>query len=112
MEYLSLAHTNAALSRASLRRGDVLLSNLRAPLATLVEDTTPGAHGTLTPACDAPLYAALGVARWEEHGSCAENLVVALREMNERAGLRGPDAVGADVTVNIAPTPLHLFMNW
>lgn len=78
---------------------------------TLVEDTSPGAHDTLTAACDAHQYAALRVDKPEEHGSCAENLVLALKEMNENAGLKGAKAVGADITVNIAPTPLHLFMN-
>lgn len=77
----------------------------------MVEDTSPGAHDTLTAACDANQYAALGVDKPEEHGSCAENLVLALKELNENAGLKGPKAVGADITVNIAPTPLHLFMN-
>jgi hypothetical protein len=57
------------------------------------------------------LYSALGVDKPEEHGSCAENLVLALKELNEKAGLKGTKAVGADITVNIAPTPLHLFMN-
>lgn len=61
-------------------------------------------------ACDAPLYAALGVEKWEEHGSCAENLVLALKELNQSAGLKGSKSIGADMTVNMAPTPLHLFM--
>lgn len=77
----------------------------------MIEDTSPGAHDTLTAACDANLYTALGVDKPEEHGSCAENLVLALKELNEGAGLKGAKAVGADITVNIAPTPLHLFMN-
>jgi hypothetical protein len=87
------------------------LTNLRNPIITLVEDTSPGAHDTLTAACDANLYKALGVDKPEEHGSCAENLVLALKELNEGAGLKGTKAIGADITVNIAPTPLHLFMN-
>lgn len=111
MEYLSLPHTRAANNRLVPQVGDTLLTNLRNPILTLVEDTTPGAHDTLTAACDAAQYAALGVERAEEHGSCAENLVLALKELNEKVGLEGARAVGADVTVYIAPTPLHLFMN-
>jgi hypothetical protein len=65
----------------------------------------------LTAACDANLYTALGVDQPAEHGSCAENLVLALKELNEGAGLKGTRAIGADITVNIAPTPFHLFMN-
>lgn len=111
MEYLSLPHTRASSHKLVPDVDSALLTNLRNPLLTLVEDTTPGAHDTLTAACDANLYNALGVEKPEEHGSCAENLVLALKELNESAGLKGARAIGADITVNIAPTPLHLFMN-
>ncbi|KAF2751943.1 hypothetical protein M011DRAFT_393556 [Sporormia fimetaria CBS 119925] len=111
MEYLSLPHSRVSLNRLVPEVDDTLLTNLRAPILTLIEDTTPGAHDTLSAACDASLYAALGVDNPEEHGSCAENLVLALKEINEKAGLKGAKAVGADITVYVAPTPLHLFMN-
>lgn len=110
MEYLSLPHTRASSYKLVPEVSDTLLTNLRNPIITLVEDTTPGAHDTLTAACDANLYTALGVSAPAEHGSCAENLVLALKELNENAGLKGAKAVGADISVNIAPTPLHLFM--
>jgi uncharacterized protein YcgI (DUF1989 family) len=111
MEYLSLPHTRASSHKLVPEVDDGLLTNLRNPILTLIEDTSPGAHDTLTAACDANLYTALGVDTPEEHGSCAENLVLALKELNEGAGLKGTKAIGADITVNIAPTPLHLFMN-
>ncbi|KAH7381709.1 hypothetical protein BKA66DRAFT_512568 [Pyrenochaeta sp. MPI-SDFR-AT-0127] len=111
MEYLSLPHTRASSRKLVPEVNDELLTNLRNPIITLVEDTSPGAHDTLTAACDANLYTALGVDKPEEHGSCAENLVLSLKELNEEAGLKGARAVGADISVNIAPTPLHLFMN-
>ena len=111
MEYLSLPHTRASTNRLVPEVSDTLLTNLRNPIMTLVEDTSTGAHDTLTAACDANLYATLGIDKPEEHGSCAENLVLALKELNEKAGLKGTKAIGADITVNIAPTPLHLFMN-
>ena len=110
MEYLSLPHTRASSYKLVPEVDDTLLTNLRNPIMTFVEDSTPGAHDTLTAACDANLYAALGVDKPAEHGSCAENLVLALKEINENAGLKGAKAVGADISVNIAPTPLHLFM--
>ncbi|EAT92416.2 hypothetical protein SNOG_00921 [Parastagonospora nodorum SN15] len=106
-----LPHTRASSHKLVPEVDDILLTNLRNPIITLVEDTTPGAHDTLTAACDANLYSALGTDKPEEHGSCAENLVLALKELNEGAGLKGAKAIGADITVNIAPTPLHLFMN-
>ncbi|KAH8726982.1 hypothetical protein GQ44DRAFT_678880 [Phaeosphaeriaceae sp. PMI808] len=111
MEYLSLPHTRASSHKLVPDVDDGLLTNLRNPIITLIEDTSPGAHDTLTAACDANLYTALGVDKPEEHGSCAENLVLALKELNEGAGLKGAKSIGADITVNIAPTPLHLFMN-
>ncbi|RMZ72223.1 hypothetical protein GMOD_00007234 [Pyrenophora seminiperda CCB06] len=111
MEYLSLPHTRAASHKLCPEVDDELLTNLRNPILTFIEDTSPGAHDTLTTACDANQYAALGVEKPAEHGSCAENLVLALKEINETAGLKGAKAVGADISVNIAPTPLHLFMN-
>ncbi|KAJ4313570.1 hypothetical protein N0V94_006894 [Neodidymelliopsis sp. IMI 364377] len=110
MEYLSLPHTRASSYKLVPEVDDTLLTNLRNPIITLVEDSSPGAHDTLTAACDANLYTALGVDKPAEHGSCAENLVLALKELNESAGLKGTKAVGADISVNIAPTPLHLFM--
>lgn len=110
MEYLSLPHTRASSYKLVPGVDDTLLTNLRNPIITLIEDTSPGAHDTLTAACDANLYAALGVDKPAEHGSCAENLVLALKELNENAGLKGAKSVGADISVNIAPTPLHLFM--
>ncbi|KAK7521348.1 uncharacterized protein IWZ02DRAFT_377776 [Phyllosticta citriasiana] len=137
MEYLSLPHSVAASTHLSPQPGDALVTNLRKPLLTLLADTSPlpnsttsttssasddgtGTtvplrHGTLLPACDPPLYKQLatlaGRARGEEHGSCAENLVLALQSFNASAGLKGARAVGADVTINSMPTPLSLFLN-
>lgn len=111
MEYLSMAHTRASTLHLVPRVNDVLVSNLREPMLTLIEDSSPGIHDTLIPACDPQRYKAIGVENWEQHGSCAENLVLALKELNDRAGLKGPKGVGASVTVNSVPAPLNLFMN-
>jgi uncharacterized protein YcgI (DUF1989 family) len=111
MEFMSMPHSRAATLHMSPKVNDVLVSNLREPLLTLVEDSSPGIHDTLMAACDPYRYKGLGVDKWEEHGSCAENLVLALKELNERAGLKGAKGVGADVTINAVPAPLNLFMN-
>ncbi|KAE9990069.1 hypothetical protein EG327_001921 [Venturia inaequalis] len=111
MEYLSMMHTRASTLHLSPRVNDTLVSNLRAPLMTLVEDTSPGIHDTLIAACDPQRYKELGVEDWETHGSCSENLVLALNEINEKSGLKGSKAIGRDVTVNSVPAPLNLFMN-
>ncbi|KAK3062749.1 hypothetical protein LTS18_003434, partial [Coniosporium uncinatum] len=106
-----MPHTRATNGHLSPRPGDKLMTNLRSPLMTVVEDTYGGSHDTLIAACDPQRYRELGVEKWEEHGSCAENLVLALKELNERNGLKGAKAIGADVTVNVVPAPLNLFMN-
>jgi uncharacterized protein YcgI (DUF1989 family) len=106
-----MPHTRAATLHLRPKLNDTLVSNMREPLLTLVEDTSPGIHDTLIAACDPARYKGLGVDKWEEHGSCAENLVLALKELNERAGLKGAKGVGADVTINSVPAPLNLFMN-
>lgn len=112
MEFLSMQHTRSSTLHLIPKVDDVLVSNLREPMLTLVEDTSSGGcHDTLMAACDPPRYKQLGVEHWEEHGSCAENLVLALKELNERAGLKGANAVGAEVTINNVPAPLNLFMN-
>ncbi|KAG9947311.1 hypothetical protein KCU85_g5848, partial [Aureobasidium melanogenum] len=111
MEYLSMPHTRASTLHMVPRVNDVLVSNLREPMLTLIEDTSSGVHDTLIPACDPQRYKALQIEDWEQHGSCAENLVLALKELNDRAGLKGPKGVGASVTVNSVPAPLNLFMN-
>ncbi|KAI4724261.1 hypothetical protein E4T49_08002 [Aureobasidium sp. EXF-10728] len=111
MEYLSMPHTRASTLHMVPRVNDVLVSNLREPMMTLIEDTSSGVHDTLIPACDPQRYKALQIEDWEQHGSCAENLVLALKELNDRAGLKGPKGVGASVTVNSVPAPLNLFMN-
>lgn len=90
---------------------DTLVTNLREPILTFVEDTSSGSHDTLIAACDPNRYKQLGAPDWEKHGSCAENLVLALKELNERAGLKGAKGVGAEISVNTVPAPLNLFMN-
>lgn len=111
MEFMSMPHTRAATLHLTPQVNDTLVTNVREPILTVVEDSSPGVHDTLIAACDPQRYKGLGVAKWEEHGSCAENLVLALKELNERAGLKGAKAVGADVTINNVPAPLNLFMN-
>lgn len=105
-----MSHTHASTNRLIPKVDDTLVSNLRQPMLTIIEDTA-AVHDTVIAACDPQRYRELGVQNWEEHGSCAENLVLALKQINESAGLKGPKAVGADVTVNTAPQPLNLFMN-
>ena len=93
-EHMSMEHTRVMLGRVNPRVGDQLFSNRRRPLLLMTEDTSPGVHDTLRAACDPVRYRLFG---FEQHASCAQNLVAALAEL----GLRAPHS----------PCPLNLFEN-
>ena len=84
-EVLSVAHTRAALLRLVPRVGDMLVTDLRGPMMTLVEDTSPGVHDTLVPACDPARYVQLGA---PGHASCAANFASALAGLGPAADSR------------------------
>ena len=109
-EHMSMEHTRVMLGRVNPRAGDQLFSNRRRPLLTLTEDTSPGVHDTLRAACDPVRYRMLG---FEQHASCAENIVSALAAL----GLTAPHSpcplnmfencpVGADGTLVVVPPPV------
>lgn len=94
-EYLSAAHTRAHVNRLFPEVGEQFVTTLRQPILTLVEDTSPGRHDMLIPACDPARYRALGADN--RHPSCAENLRKVLGE------------VGIDLPV--VPQPVNIFMD-
>lgn len=94
-EYMSMQHSRAHHLHLIPRVGDVLRSNHRRPMLTLVEDTSGGVHDTVIAACDRYRYAFLGVEGY--HDNCSDNLWSALAELN---------LVPLDT-----PSPLNLFMN-
>ena len=94
-EFMSMEHTRAALGKLIPRRGDVLSTNHRLPILTIVEDTSPGVHDTLIAACDVWRYQGLGCKDY--HDNCTDNLHAAMKEL----GLEAPET----------PSPLNLFMN-
>jgi len=94
-EFMSMEHTRAHTLRLVPRVGDILRSNRRRPIFTLVEDTSGGVHDTLIAACDRYRYAFLGVEG--HHDNCADNLMAGLAEL----GLK----------VSHVPSPFNLFMN-
>ncbi|KAL8717286.1 MAG: hypothetical protein Q9225_005458 [Loekoesia sp. 1 TL-2023] len=97
LNFLSMQHTRSGNMRLTPKVGEKLFNNLRKPLFTFEEDTSPGVHDTLAPACDLERYRLLGVQG--HHDSCAENLHMAL----ERCGYPFPR--------DITPAPLNLWMN-
>jgi uncharacterized protein YcgI (DUF1989 family) len=74
--------------------GEPFVSNRRRPLLTLIDDTSPGVHDMLIPACDPERYQQLGVEGW--HASCAENLRQAV--------------AGLGVSFADPPAPVNVFM--
>jgi hypothetical protein len=95
-ESLSIQHSRNVWYRLQPRQGDQLWTQLRRPILTMVEDTSPGVHDTLFPCCDATRYVQLGVKGY--HRNCADNW----REAMGRLGVAPPANV---------PTALNLFMN-
>jgi uncharacterized protein len=94
-EFMSNEHTRAHSLHLIPRPGDVLRTNRRRPIMTLIEDTSGGVHDTLIAACDKHRYAFLGVEGY--HDNCTDNLYAGMREL----GLAPPEV----------PSPLNLFMN-
>lgn len=96
-EFMSMEHTRASLCRLNPRQGDTLVTNRRAPIVTLVEDTSGGMHDTLIAACDCYRYRYQQLGCVGYHDNCTDNLHAALRE------------IGA--SSQVTPGLLNLFMN-
>ena len=95
IEFMSMEHTRATLTKLRPGKGDHLYTNKRRPILTLREDTTNGIHDTLMAACDNERYGLLGCTDY--HDNCTDNLYAGMREL----GLTAPEC----------PSPLNLFMN-
>ncbi len=93
-EHHSAAHTRAAVDRLFPAFGESFVTDRRRPILTLTEDTSPGEHDMLIPACDPARYAALGA---PGHRSCAANLREALATLD--LSFTGP-----------VPQPINVFM--
>ena len=92
--YLSAAHTRGHTQRLFPAVGQDFVTAERMPVLGLVEDTSPGRHDMLIPACDPERYRLLGA---PQHRSCAVNL----RESLATLGL----------SVDAVPQPVNVFMN-
>ena len=94
-EFMSMEHSRAAIGGIFPHVGDAMVSNRRAPILTLVEDSSPGIHDTLIAACDRYRYEQLGCEG--HHDSCTDNLAAALGEL----GMTPPET----------PAPWNMWMN-
>ena len=50
-EFMSMVHTRSTLTKLVPQVGDILYSNVRAPIVRFVEDTSPGVHDTVVAPC-------------------------------------------------------------
>lgn len=107
IQYFSASRTRSVLSKLipSATTHDILYTNKSLRLLTLIEDTTTGIHDTLYGCCDRFRYHNLGVDDYE-HGSCSENMHLALR----KAAADGVIPKGA-ISEDWTPDPLNVFMN-
>jgi uncharacterized protein len=94
-EFMSMEHTRATILKLVPQVGDIMWTNRRRPILTIIADTSPGVHDTLMAACDDYRYRLLGCTNY--HDNCTDNLFAGMREL----GLQP----------NEVPSPLNLFMN-
>ena len=94
-EFMSMEHTRPHILKIIPKVGDVMFTNQRRPILTVVEDTSGGIHDTIISACDKYRYTFLGVE--EYHDNCTDNMFAAMKAL----GLEAPEV----------PSPLNLFMN-
>ncbi|AYY12757.1 urea carboxylase-associated family protein [Actinobacteria bacterium YIM 96077] len=108
-EHLSAAHTRLHVNRLFPRPGEQFVTTARRPILRLVEDTSPGYHDMLVPACDPARYRQLGAP--EGHPSCAMNLRDALEayDAHGSTGAGLPAGAGRDA-VPAVPQPVNVFM--
>lgn len=93
-ESLSTGHTRRSLSRVNLAQGDTVVTTLRRPMITLIEDTV-GRHDILVPPCDPRRYLLdFGITN---HRNCLDNFV----EAYSRYGIEAWRI----------PNPVNLFQN-
>ena len=94
-EWMSMPHSVVSAACIKPKPGAVLVTNRRAPILTLTEDSSPGLHCMLFAACDRERYRLLGCTTY--HDNCSDNLGSAL--------------VPFGIAPAAVPTPLNLFMN-
>ena len=94
-EHHSASHTRAHVNRLFPAVGEQFVTNLRHPILTLVEDSSPGRHDMLIAACDPARYAALAAS--SPHASCAQNMQDAL--------------AGVGLSAETVPQPINVFMD-
>jgi hypothetical protein len=111
-EYMSMSHCRVSLLKLTPTVGDTLVSQKRAPLLKMTEDTSPGVHDTLIAACDRWRYAELGVTTY--HENCTDNFWDALAALADSLGDSEEGEVLEGLQMRMGgrvPDPFTLFMD-
>ena len=111
-EYMSMSHCRASLLKLTPTVGDTLVTQKRAPLLKMVEDTSPGVHDTLIAACDRWRYSELGV--FSYHENCTDNFWDALSSLASSMGDSEEGEILQGLQTRMGgrvPDPFNLFMN-
>lgn len=95
LEYLSAAVTRAVIWRLFPRVGESFYTNLRRPILSFLEDTSPGIHDMLFAPCDQLLFEELGYKG--AHPNCRDNYLSAVAK--------------AGVKHTVVPDPVNIFEN-
>jgi uncharacterized protein YcgI (DUF1989 family) len=110
---MSMCHCRASLLKITPAVNDVLVSQKRAPMVKLLEDTSPGVHDTLIAACDRWRYSELGVEGY--HESCTDNFWDAIHDLASCSSLNTEEQDALkDLQGQLGgkvPDPFNLFMN-
>jgi uncharacterized protein YcgI (DUF1989 family) len=72
-EFMCMETTRVWNQRLCPIVGDSFVTNLRNPILTVIEDTSPGVHDTFMAACDRRRYELLGVKTY--HRNCCDNMM-------------------------------------
>ncbi|MEX1109707.1 MAG: urea carboxylase-associated family protein [Dongiaceae bacterium] len=94
-EFMSMEHTRPHIGRIYPQVGDIMYTNRRRPILSIVADSSPGVHDTIIAACDRYRYKFLGVEGY--HDNCTDNLMAGMKEL----GLTPPEC----------PAPFNVWMN-
>ena len=99
-EFLSMAHCHTETGGIMPSVGDVMVSNRRRPMLTILSDDSPGVHDTVIASCDWPRYQVLGCT--EYHDNCADNFRMALMAIGE-AAVHVPDPFNLWMNIPVSP---------
>ncbi len=78
-EYLSVEATRVWSQKLNPQLGDTLVTNMRNPILTIVEDTSPGIHDSFMACCDQKRYERLGVKGY--HRNCFDNMLESVNDL-------------------------------